>query len=484
MSKVRTWTGTTWRVMSGGTPDLRVPTAVRDLAITAKSGQFEVAWDAPYDSGGTAITGYRLTVNPGGTVQNLGANTTTATVNGLSNGTPYFVSVLAINSVGDGPAIEVIDSPTGPWALGGTGALVGAPSGWGGNGGVNNLRGAYAATAPPAGVTNGYQIGAAQCGVLPFLQSQNKDYDDLTAINAAGTFVDATGQASGVITFDAATGNYSITVNRNGAVLEYLDITGQLFISANNVTVRYSRINASNVVTSGSYAIKTYTQYTGLIVSYCEIVCGQNISAALPPYGEYIARYCDVHNIGNDAFKVGSNTLVEFNWVHGLNKAPAAHSDAVQCTAGDNISVRFNRLEPYEGNANMEAYQLPDLGNGSTITGKMTGNSSWFTFEDNYCDGCTIPLRAGTPSPDSKGWVTQYHYWRRNRIGRKFAFGPADNNATVSANQIFDNATNVWHESGQTYHFVNSTGIWYYAQMVTEGQPINTWSSTHQGQVG
>jgi hypothetical protein len=113
----------------------------------------------------------------------------------------------------------------------------------------------------------------------------------------------------------------------------------------------------------------------------------------------------------------------------------------------------------------------------------MTGNSSWFTFEDNYADGCTIPVRAGTPSPDSKGWVTHDHFWRRNRIGRKFAFGPIADSTTSSANQLFDDSTNIWHESGQTYHYSSSSGIWYYAQVVTAGQPAKSWSSTHNGQV-
>jgi len=468
--------------MSGGPPDLRAPSSPRDLAVTALSGQFDVAWNPPYDDGGTLLTGYRLTVNPGGIVQNLDPDITSTSVFGLSNGTPYTVDLVAINSVGESAALETIDSPTGPWVLGGTGSLVGAPTDWGGNGGTNNLRGAYAATAPPAGVSNGYQIGASQCGVLPVLQSRGQGYNDLTPVNAAGTFIDATGQPSGTISYNPDTGLVGVTVTRNGAVLEYLDIKGQVFVNANNVTIRYCRIDARDVTVAGSYVVKTYTQYTGLILMYCELICGFRISAAVPPYGEYIARYCDVWNVSNDAFKVGSNTLVEFNWVHGLNKAPGAHSDAVQCTAGDNISVRFNRFEPYTGTPEMEAYQVPDLGNGATITGKMTGNSSWYTFEDNYADGCSIPIRAGTPSPDSKGWVTENCFWRRNRVGRKFKFGPLDDNAPVSANQIVDD-TNVWHESGQTYHYVTSTDTWYYAQIVTEGENIKTWDGSHRGQV-
>lgn len=481
MTKLRTWAGSNWRVMAGGVPDLRVPTKPLDLAVTSTSGQLELAWKAPYDSGGTVLSGYRLTINPGNLIQNLGAGATSTIVSGLSNGTPYTVDLVARNSVGDSEPAETIASPTGPWVLGGTGSLMGAPVGWGGNGGVNNLRGAYAATEPPAGVTNGHQMSAAYCGVLPVLQAQNKTYADLTPINTNGTFFDANGVASGVTGYDPGTGRAFIEVTRDGAVLEYLDINGQIFVEANNVIIRYCRINAEVVDTAGSYIIKTYTQYSGLIVQYCEIICGQGISSAIPPYGEYIARYCDVWNVSNDAFKVGSNTLVEYNWVHALKKAPGAHADAIQWTAGDNIYVHHNRLELYEGPA-VESYQIPDLGNGATQVGKMAGNGTWFAFEDNFAEGYSYTLRAGNVSPDAKGWITEHCFWRRNRIGRRFSFGPLYTDIQAGADQIVD-STNVWHESGMTYTYQTSTGLWFYAEPVVAGQPCNTWSSTRNGQV-
>jgi hypothetical protein len=466
--------------MSGGAPTLRVPTEPRQQAITSQSGELIISWLAPFDTGGTALTGYVVTVDPGGIVRNLGPSILETNVTGLSNGTPYTVTITATNSVGNSPSVTAIASPSGPWILGGTGSLVGAPLGWGGNGGINNSRGAYAATAPPAGVTNGYQIGSTQCGVLPVLQAQGQSYANLTVISGSGPFVDATGQVSGTKTYDPVTGMTSISVTRNNAILEYLDMNGQIFVNARNVIIRYCRIDTRLVTKAGSYSIKTYVQHPGLILSYCEIICGQGVSAAVPPYGEYVARYCDVWNISNDAFKVGDNTLIEFNWVHDMLKAPSAHADAIQWTAGDNISVHHNRLEPYTGTADQEAYQIADPGNGATQVGKMTGNGTWFTFEDNYADGCTYILRAGNGSPDAKGWITEHAYWRRNRIGRKFVFGPLYNATQASADQIVED-TNVWHESGQTYHRQNTT--WYYSQVVTEGQSIKTWTPSHNGVV-
>ncbi len=62
-----------------------------------------VSWGAPASTGGTPITGYTVTSSPGG----FSATTTgaqSATVNGLTNGSPYTFTVVAINGVGIGPA--------------------------------------------------------------------------------------------------------------------------------------------------------------------------------------------------------------------------------------------------------------------------------------------------------------------------------------------------------------------------------------------
>lgn len=62
------------------------------------NGDAEVTWAAPSDDGGTSITGYTVTAAPSG------ASCTTITlrcsITGLSNGTPYTITVTATNSAG------------------------------------------------------------------------------------------------------------------------------------------------------------------------------------------------------------------------------------------------------------------------------------------------------------------------------------------------------------------------------------------------
>ncbi|MDP6494536.1 MAG: fibronectin type III domain-containing protein, partial [Dehalococcoidia bacterium] len=57
---------------------------------------------APASTGGSAITVYKVTANPGGKSVTVDSSTVTATFTDLTNGAYYSFTVVATNSVGDG----------------------------------------------------------------------------------------------------------------------------------------------------------------------------------------------------------------------------------------------------------------------------------------------------------------------------------------------------------------------------------------------
>jgi len=80
---------------------LTVPTAPQSFTATAASStQINLSWSAPSSDGGAAITSY--TLKRGATTIYTGSNTSFNNT-GLSPGTAYSYTVLATNSVGDGP---------------------------------------------------------------------------------------------------------------------------------------------------------------------------------------------------------------------------------------------------------------------------------------------------------------------------------------------------------------------------------------------
>ncbi|WP_176706421.1 fibronectin type III domain-containing protein, partial [Paenibacillus hemerocallicola] len=95
------------------------PSAPTGLSVVALSGTALVSFTPPSDNGGSPVTGYTVTSNPGG----LTASGTTSpiAVTGLTNGTAYTFTVVATNAVGD-------SVPSAPSASATPASMPGAPT--------------------------------------------------------------------------------------------------------------------------------------------------------------------------------------------------------------------------------------------------------------------------------------------------------------------------------------------------------------------
>lgn len=91
-----------------GTKPTAAPTGVTPLA---GNGQVTVSWTGvpAGQNGGSAIAGYKVVIDPapadGVTVKTVNASTSSLTVTGLTNLTPYTFKVSAVNGVGEGPSL-------------------------------------------------------------------------------------------------------------------------------------------------------------------------------------------------------------------------------------------------------------------------------------------------------------------------------------------------------------------------------------------
>jgi len=80
-----------------GQDGLNAPDSPTGVSATASDGEATISFTAPYDVGGSAITGYRAQSNDG--IGGSGSSSP-VTVTGLTNGTSYTFNVWAINAFG------------------------------------------------------------------------------------------------------------------------------------------------------------------------------------------------------------------------------------------------------------------------------------------------------------------------------------------------------------------------------------------------
>ncbi|WP_372631046.1 fibronectin type III domain-containing protein [Cohnella sp.] len=98
------------------TPLGLAPDAPANVTATAGNGSASISFDPPANDGGSPITGYVVTSNPGGFTATGSASPITVT--GLTNGENYEFTVVATNAVGDSvassPSNAVVPAPVAP----------------------------------------------------------------------------------------------------------------------------------------------------------------------------------------------------------------------------------------------------------------------------------------------------------------------------------------------------------------------------------
>ncbi|MDT5207622.1 MAG: hypothetical protein QOF67_37, partial [Mycobacterium sp.] len=180
----------------------------------------------------------------------------------------------------------------------------------------------------------------------------------------------------------------SVTVTESGAVLDSLDIKGNLEIKADNVTVRRSRITAGNF-----YPIRVYPGFTGLQVIDSEVVgvnsVGNHCSVAVSGSGVTLTRV-DIHDC-EDGFHPGSNSTIQDSFIHDLwlgTDATGArvldtHNDGIQVLSGSHVVIRHNRIE-IGHNENATVFVKADFGDISDVV-----------IDGNYLDGGSYTIFGG-----------------------------------------------------------------------------------------
>ena len=164
------------------------------LSVTAgaANGAAAVSWVAPVSNGGAAISSYVVTSSPEGKTCSWSSGPLTCTVSGLTNGTSYTFSVVAINSFGSGPisgassGVTPRTVPGAPTSVTGAAANGSVAVSWSvpsSNGGAVITK--YTVTSSPGGKTCAWSSGPLTCTVTGLTNGTAVTFT-VVATNAAG----------------------------------------------------------------------------------------------------------------------------------------------------------------------------------------------------------------------------------------------------------------------------------------------------------
>ncbi|MDQ6884582.1 MAG: peptidoglycan DD-metalloendopeptidase family protein [Candidatus Dormibacteraeota bacterium] len=175
-----------------GNPADPLPSAPLGVTATPANSSAVVSWQPPAFDGGLPVSTYTVMATPGNALAAVAGGQTTATVNGLSNGTTYTFTVLPTNSVGNGywsaPSNGVVPTsvPRSPLNVSASPANYGVAGSWSppSYDGGSPVTG-YTVTASPGGASVTVS-GGARSATVPGLQSNQTYTLTVVATNVNG----------------------------------------------------------------------------------------------------------------------------------------------------------------------------------------------------------------------------------------------------------------------------------------------------------
>lgn len=158
--------GTTTSLPSGAITPRALPGVPTGVSVTRGDQQATVSWTAPASDGGSAITGYVVTVTPGNTVHEVASNVTSQVVTGLTNGTLYTFTVAAKNAGGTGTASDGVTAtpaglPAAPASVTATAGHAAATVSWAASAANGSPVTKYTVTSTPGGIVKEVTSGTS-----------------------------------------------------------------------------------------------------------------------------------------------------------------------------------------------------------------------------------------------------------------------------------------------------------------------------------
>jgi hypothetical protein len=234
---------------------------------------------------------------------------------------------------------------------------------------------------------------------------------------AASGFPDASN--TGVPAGTSLTKSGSVTVTRNGAVIDALDVNGSIQVQADNVTIKRTRVSNPR-----GMAIYLAEGHTGLVIEDVELDgSGNGDGTSAVGYANFTMRRVHIHDFGEGPAANG-NVLIEDSYMHDFGNyiSQGAHQDGIQMEWGDNMTIRHNTILMNVDGANAAVW--------------VSGNShSNVTISNNLLAGATYTIGLGNQATAVNNKISTRFYPKGGYYG---PFTYAEGSSTRTGNVFYE----------------------------------------------
>lgn len=158
--------------------------------VKSENSKLTISFTAPTNNGGSAVTGYKYSIDGGATWTSLAGTASPFVVTGLTNGTSYNLALVAVNAAGDSASSAIvvgtpqltIGTPGLTTVVIGNGKVTVTPS----KGETGDAPASYRVTAAPGGASCTVTVPATSCDITGLTNGSAYTFTT-TATNAGGT---------------------------------------------------------------------------------------------------------------------------------------------------------------------------------------------------------------------------------------------------------------------------------------------------------